>query len=298
MGKFFKRIRNLAILTGGTYLTYKLLAEKLFAAVFKKNDKFDEDYIEHKGWLNSSKRTQVYLKSYDGLKLSGLKIENNETDNYVVMVHGIWSSHSSMIDRAYEFNALGYNILLVDQRAAGNSEGEYYTYGLKESFDLFKWCYYLISGNRKVKIILYGVSMGAATVMQLCRFKLPENIKCIVEDCGFSSLKEQLAHTLQKDYKILKPNIVLSIFENIMYAKFGFKFDDISAKNSLRNNEIPILFIHGTDDDFVPFKMSTILYNSNKGYKKYYPVKDRKHARSFEDKNYYINVNNFIKNFI
>lgn len=295
MSKISNKTKGLALLTTTTLVSYKLFTDKLFNTIFNKNEKINVDDTRYKAWLNNSKRTKVYLKSYDGLKLAALKIENHDTNNYIILVHGIYSNHKFVLDRAYEFDKLGYNLLLIDQRAAGESEGEYYSYGLKESFDVVEWIEYLRSRNNNINIILYGVSMGAATIMQTCRFKLPTNVKCLVEDCGFSTMKDEVSHVLKTDYKIIQPGLVLKLLEMKMYNKFGFKFDDISAKKSLRNNEIPILFIHGCDDNYVPFKMATILYNNNKGYKKYYPVKDKKHAKAHLDPKYYINIDNFIR---
>lgn len=299
MGKKLKTLSTVAIVAGASYTTYKLIAQKLFDYTFKRVNKDDKWEHRHLDWYKASKRTDLKMNSYDGLKLHAVKIENNDTDKYVIMVHGIWSNGNAMIDRAYEFDKLGYNILMVDQRASGESEGKYYTYGFKEGFDINQWINYLVKRNKDCKIMLYGVSMGAATVMQTTNNVLPDNVRCIVEDCGFSSLKEELAHILKKDYKILKPNIVLNFLQLQMSEEIGLKFSDVSAKRVLNDNEIPLLIIHGEDDDFVPFDMAKIIYNNNKGYKKYYPVKNAKHGKAAaNDEKYYQHVNEFAEKFM
>lgn len=296
--KSIKTLGNITLLGASTIIAYKTIADKLFDSVFKKNDQeFKLDTIQL-DFLNKSKTTKVNIKSYDGLNLNGLLIENHKTNNYVILVHGIWSNSNWMVPHAYELDKLGYNILLIDQRASGLSEGNYYTYGFKESFDLINWTNYLINLNKKINIIYFGVSMGAATCMITTNNILPTNVKCIIEDCGFSSMKQELAHVLITKYNVLKPYPVLNIFEGQMYAKLGFKFKDIEPSMALRNNDIPLLIVHGEEDNFVPFKMSKIIYNNQKGIKKYYPVPNSKHACAVHDKKYFVNIDKFIKNFV
>ena len=280
-----------------TYGSYKLLSQNLFDRVFKKRDESNIKDNTFNEWLSKSNVTQVRIKSYDGIKLNSYKIENNNTNDYIILLHGIWSNKTHMYKYAFEFDKLGYNVLLIDQRCCGESEGNYYSYGFKESLDLLRWINYLVTKNNQVNITLFGVSMGASTCMMTTNNYLPSNVKTIISDCGFSSFKEQIEYVLINDYKIIKPDIILKMFEQIMYDRFGFKFKDISCKDALKNNEIPILFIHGEDDDFVPYKMSKILYNNNKGVKKYFTIANKKHAECIYCNKYFDVINNFIKQY-
>ncbi|MDO4197371.1 MAG: alpha/beta hydrolase [Erysipelotrichaceae bacterium] len=281
-----------------TYVSYKAISESLFNKVFKAQrsvGKIDDEYRE---WFTNSKVTKVSIKSFDGLKLYAYKIVNHEDAPFMLMVHGISNNKENMFSRAVEFDKLGYNLLLIDLRACGESEGEYITYGQKESIDILLWCRYLKIKHPNAPVVLYGTSLGAASVMMASSLGLDKNVKCIVEDCGYSSLYEELDYVIRHDYKLNNTKIILNIFNGMMKEKFGITFDDVSPKMSLENNEIPIVFVHGEADELVPFTMATILYNHNKGIKKYYPVADAGHAKSFKNENYFVNIDNFIRNYI
>lgn len=291
-----------AIIIGTTgaisYASYKTISNKLFNDSFKKRKKenvVDQEYID---WFSNSKVEEMTINSLDGLKLYGYDIHNNDSNKYIIAVHGIWSNSSYMYQYGKEFDKFGYNFLLVDQRAAGKSQGKYYTYGFKESFDLLQWIDTLIEKYPDVQICLFGVSMGAATVMMSLKNKLPNNVKCVVEDCGFSSVKEEFDHVLKNDYKISFTSIPLQLLEKSMNDTFGINFEDINVKKSLDNNEIPILFIHGKKDKLVPYEMSLRLYNHNKGEKKFYSVDEAGHTKARYEPNYFKNVHEFISTYM
>ena len=292
--KFPKALAIAGTAAGVSYLTYRQIADQLFQNAFCKKENVIEVDPMYREWLRSSNVLRVNLTSFDGLKLTAYNIRNHEDHRYLIMVHGIWGNKTYLYPSAYQFDQLGYNILLVDQRASGDSQGEYYTYGQKESLDLMQWIDYLRKKDPECRIILFGVSMGAATVMTAAANELPENVCCIVEDCGFSSMKEEIDHIIRKDFKLKYTGPILGILERKMQEKLQMSFDDASPKTCLENNEVPILFVHGEKDDFVPFDMAKILYNHNKGTKKYYPVKDAGHCEARNDPDYYKNIDAFI----
>ncbi|MBQ5805331.1 MAG: alpha/beta hydrolase [Erysipelotrichaceae bacterium] len=293
-----KLIAAIGVTTGISYLSYKLISEEMFKRVFVS--RHHDPYLkpEIKIQIDTFDMKKIQRDSFDGLKLYAEDIHNHAHNRYIIMVHGIWSRRENMYERAVEFDRLGYNVLIVDQRGAGESEGRYYTYGFKESLDLLIWIDYLNSTYNGVQICLYGVSMGAATVMMAAANQLPEAVKCIVEDCGYSSMKEELDHVLRKDYKLAYTGIVLKLIENRMQEEFGMNYEDVNIKKFLENNDIPILFVHGTADEFVPYSMAKILYNHNKGSKKFYPVENAGHTEANTDPDYYRNIDGFIKSYL
>ncbi|MBR4461004.1 MAG: alpha/beta hydrolase [Erysipelotrichaceae bacterium] len=297
------KLKKTAAIVGGTagasYLTYQAISDHMFKRAFNKKKDRDIPVDEKvQTWLDLSVRKTINRVSFDGLKLYGEDIHNHDSNRYMIFVHGIWGDKRFSYPRAYEFDKLGYNVLVIDQRAAGNSEGKYYTYGFKESMDLSLWIDYLVNTYPGVQICLYGVSMGAATVMLSTRNGLPENVKCIVEDCGFSSMEEQFDCVLREDYNLFFTKAILKMLDDRMGNEFGFHFKDVVVKEVLDGNEIPILFIHGEEDKFVPFEMSLRLYNHNKGPKKYYPVSGLAHTEANQDPDYYKNVDEFIKTYL
>ena len=287
-----------AALTGASYVAYRSISEEMMKRIFNRVDVKEIADAEYLDWLASSDAVKVTVSSFDGLKLNAYNIRNHEDNRYIIMVHGKGSNKSRLYPQAREFDALGYNILLIDQRCAGDSEGEYYTYGLKESQDLQIWISYLVNKYPDSKICLYGFSMGAASVMMAAGYQLSDTVRCIVEESGFSSLKEQLVYVLKKDYRLTATSPVLKLVENRMKERFGMCFDDVSAKKCLEENEIPILFIHGEKDELVPFEMAKILYNHNKGEKKFYPLSEAGHGECSQDENYYRNVDSFIRSYM
>ena len=296
--KISKALAVAGTAAGVSYLTYRQIADQLFKNVFCRKEETIEVDRKYQEWIRSSNVLRVKITSFDGLKLCAYNIRNHESHDYLIMVHGIWANKSRMYPYAYEFDQMGYNLLLIDQRAAGDSQGEYYTYGQKESLDLMQWIDYLIAKDSQARIVLFGMSMGAATVMTAAAGKLPENVRCIVEDCGYSSMREELDHVIQRDYGLKYTGAILSIIERKMQEKLQMSFEDASAKKCLESNEIPILFVHGDQDDLVPFQMATILYNHNKGVKKYYPVAGAGHCQAANDPDYYRNINGFIRQYL
>lgn len=296
MPKLFKKIGLVATTATLSYLAYRKISESFFDKVFlsnKTNHEIDDSLAE---WLNKSKYNTIELRSFDGLVLNGLIIENNNTDDYILLSHGWNSCKNDLLDIAYEFDKLGYNLLLIDHRASGLSEGKYHTFGQKESLDILLWCNLLVSKHPNCNIHLYGISMGAASVMMALDLGLPKNVKSCVEDCGYSSLKDELDNVVKRDYKLSSSTIVLKLLENRMKDVLKISFDDVEPKKCLDNNEIPLLIVHGKDDLFVPFEMSKVIYNHNKGYKKYFAVDGAKHAECYKNINYYRVIDQFIKN--
>lgn len=297
MSKFKKSLSLITVLTSISYLTYRQISNALFEKVFKRQDVEIELKEGEEKWFSNSNCKTVSIQSFDGLKLNGYIIKNNDSNQFVLLSHGYGSDSRSMFYDAVHFDELGYNTLIIDHRASGESEGNYHTFGQKESLDILLWCHYLVEQFPNCKIALYGVSMGAASVLMSLALSLPTNVKCCIEDCSYSSLKEELDNTIKLEYKLEHNGIILRLIENRMQKVFGFNFSDAEVKEFIKDNTIPLLIIHGKEDTFVPFEMSKVIYNSNKGVKKYYPIDGAKHAVCHYQANYFKHVNDFISEY-
>ena len=291
--------KRIYLLAGGlgavSFVTYRTISEQMFNSIFSRKKRPEQTEQKYLDWIAASNVDKAAVSSLDGLLLDAYDIHNHDDNKYIILVHGIASSKSFSYERAYEFDKLGYNTLVIDQRAAGDSEGDHYTFGQKESLDILVWIDYLLKKDPAMKIILYGVSMGAATIMMATANDLPDNVCCIIEDCGYSDLKEVFAYRVAEDYKLKFPAPVVKMLENKMRSCFGITMRDISPKKCLESNEIPIMFIHGDQDEVVPFKMALALYNHNKGPKKYYPIKGAGHTKANTNPHYYENIDRFIR---
>lgn len=199
----------------------------------------------------------VFITSFDGLRLHAKFYAASERKAPVqIMFHG----YKSAAERDFcgglrEGIDGGFNVLLVDQRAHGESEGKYLTFGVNERFDCLSWASYAAErfGN-DVKIYLYGISMGAATVLMASALPLPKSVSGIVADCGYTSPKDIIFSVLRDHHVPAAPVYAVACLGARLFC--GFDLDSASAPEALSHSRIPVLFIHGDDDRFVPCRMS------------------------------------------
>lgn len=234
---------------------------------------------EGRRWLEGMPYINVYIKSFDGLRLYGALLENY-SDKIVICVHGFTGSGKkdfTSLAQAYYKN--GYNVLLVDNRAHGQSEGKYVGFGVLDRFDLRNWVKYVINRfGSNVQIFLHGISMGAATVLMASSI-MPKNVRGIIADCGFTSVYEIFEYVLKRDYHLPKfPIIYLTNIMSKIRAGYGYK--DVNTTAEIARSDIPILFIHGENDEFVPLWMTMKNYSHCKAYKELFIVRESEHAES------------------
>lgn len=234
---------------------------------------------EGRRWLEGMPYINVYIKSFDGLRLYGALLENY-SDKIVICVHGFTGSGKkdfASLAQAYYKN--GYNVLLVDNRAHGQSEGKYVGFGVLDRFDLRNWVKYVINRfGSNVQVFLHGISMGAATVLMASSI-MPKNVRGIIADCGFTSVYEIFEYVLKRDYHLPKfPIIYLTNIMSKIRAGYGYK--DVNTTAEIARSDIPILFIHGENDEFVPLWMTMKNYSHCKAYKELFIVKESEHAES------------------
>ena len=198
----------------------------------------------------------------------------------MICVHGFTGSGKkdfASLAQAYYKN--GYNVLLVDNRAHGQSEGKYVGFGVLDRLDLRNWVKYVINRfGSNVQIFLHGISMGAATVLMASSI-MPKNVRGIITDCGFTSVYEIFEYVLKRDYHLPKfPIIYLTNIMSKIRAGYGYK--DVNTTAEIARSDIPILFIHGENDEFVPLWMTMKNYSYCKAYKELFIVRESEHAES------------------
>ena len=254
---------------------------------------------ENKEWLRKQDTKSVYINSFDGLKLHAtfLKSKSN-SDKTVICFHGYTgNSIDDFASLAKFYHKNNFNVLMPDMRAHGKSEGVYIGFGVLDRFDAHRWIKYVMKiTGRNSKILLHGISMGAATVLMSGKLGFPKNVKGIIADCGFTSVYEIFSHILKNQYHIPKYP-VMKITEIITRKRAGYGFNDINTVEALKNINIPILFIHGELDDFVPMWMSKKNYKACIGNKDFLVVKNADHAESYyvDKKVYECTVKEFIE---
>lgn len=243
----------------------------------------DPNAEANKEWFESVGYTDDFMESGDGLLLHAYVLQHKETSpRWVVILHGYGGSGSQMRASARQFYDAGYNVLLPDARGHGDSEGNYIGMGWPERLDVVQWLNRLNSlhGEMNIELALYGASMGGATVMMTAGEVLPGNVVALVEDCGYTSVKDELAYQLKSLFNL--PSFPLLNFADLItQIRAGYSLFDASAVKQLEKATKPMLFIHGSADTFVPAYMLDIVYDAAPVEKEKFLVEGANHGMSY-----------------
>ncbi len=250
---------------------------KIMTKKFVKDNGGEEEHKvqskveENRDWFNSVKPVEYDMINSEGLKLHGYLFPADEkSDVYVVCCHGYTSSgYGDYSLKAKFWHDCGYNVFLVDHRCHGKSEGKWIGFGYHERKDTLEWLEFLKKEfGDDIRFVLHGISMGSATVMMMSGSEeLPSNVKCTVADCGYTSCRDELKYGLNEvahlpDFPFLYTGNIVNKIVN------GYSFNDPNPLESVKYAKVPILFIHGGNDLFVPTRMGKELYEACSNEKK------------------------------
>ncbi len=278
-----KILKILLILTG---IYFFLLIYTIFSSMTRKeHGKLSpirqEKYKKARTWFDRIEKEEITLLSHDKKVLYSdyITSKNSTNKGTLVLVHGYHSipliNFSTMLE--YYYN-LGFNILAVNQRSHAKSEGYLITFGVKEKEDLLLWIDYLVSKGED-NIIVYGVSMGCATSLLAAEIGYPKEVKAIIADCGYTSASEQMKYIIEKKKKM--PSFpFLGPLKLICKYILGFDMDEADVNKNINKIKIPVMFIHGSNDKYVPTCMSKENYMKFKGKKELYITEGTGHALS------------------
>ncbi|MCI1290110.1 MAG: alpha/beta hydrolase [Lactobacillus sp.] len=229
-------------------------------------------------YLQVSKQTWHLERKHCHLQAKWIQTNQHKT---VILLPGYGQRQSAMYQYAYFFAQAGYNVLLVDSSGQGKSGGQV-SFGYQEKRDLQAWAKLVArrAGSNNQTVVL-GVSMRAATALQATSLKLPQ-VKAIVADSAYTSfaaeLKYQAAKTL--NLPIYAQNFIISAANQASVRQDGFSLNQTDARPALRKNKLPILFIHGLADTFVPASMSRANYHADHGAKQLWLVPEAEHIQA------------------
>ena len=199
---------------------------------------------EYTRWLLKDSR-DVSLISDDGLELHAYRVDGSVPHRYAVLCHGYQNNATGMASYGKHLFDLGYTVLLPDARGHGESEGDYIGMGWPERRDVVRWCQQLIAEDPEAEIVLYGVSMGAATVMMASgEADLPVQVRCVIEDCGYTSVWDEFSGQLKELFG-LPPFPVLNAADLVCRIRAGYSITEASALRQVERSVTPTLFIHG-----------------------------------------------------
>ena len=265
------------------------------AFVRKKNETADDIDAKENDFLNEYRpvikeglrfiteqpQGWVYTKSFDGLRLAARYFDVG-THKTVILFHGYRSSANRDFSCAVKLycNA-GFNVLIADQRSHGKSEGRLITFGVKERYDVLSWVnYYMQNIDKNAEIVLGGMSMGATTVLLASGLTLPPNVKGIIADCGFTSPTAIIKKVARQTFHI-NAGFFLPVMDIMCRITGRFGIYGVSTEKALAKTKLPVLFIHGKSDNFVPCEMSRRGYKSAAGEKEILLVDGADHGMSY-----------------
>lgn len=257
---------------------------------------------ENTGFYPNTKQLhQTVLNKQDGKMMDVYAYYVDQGSDKTVMIHGGFRGNwnNGIVTEEYnDFYKAGYNLLFVDSRATGNSGGDYVTYGQYESDDVLYWINQEVRERPSQKILLYGGSMGAATMMSVLAKDIPVNVKGIIDNCGFASIDEQLRFTYSQTVVPALPPAIKNqldiigdqehedLFMGLLkqyYFDQEMHLDPTAALPTIgMSGSLPKLIIHGTADDVVPVSNAQKLYELAGGYKDLLLVEGAGHGKAQE----------------
>ncbi|MCR8635199.1 alpha/beta hydrolase [Paenibacillus sp. N5-1-1-5] len=277
-----------SFLNGNPDLEVKVTAQKPFHSIEE--------------WWRKQAYSEWSLVSNDGIKLHAYYLAADQPSNKTaILAHGYFGKSEQMRELAKMYrDSLGFNVLMPDARGHGRSEGNYIGFGWSERLDYVKWIDRIIEQTgSQAQIVLHGISMGAATVTMTSGEDLPPNVKVIVEDCGYTSVKDQLSYQLKRMYHLPSFPLIQST-SLLTKLRAGYFFGEASALEQVKKSKTPTLFIHGDTDLFVPTQMVYELYENSPTHKKLFIVPGAGHgmARQTNPEAYDQEVARFIGKYV
>lgn len=240
-------------------MLFKLIIKRdnhLGRGVSRKLRKMAKRYkIDYK-WWDKFPNEILSIESEDNLTLYArfLKADNNDK-KIAIVSHGFFANYKDMQTYCKYFYSRGYNVIAVDNRAHGMSQGDVVGMGWLDRLDILKWIDFTIKKfGKDCQIVLFGLSMGGATVCMTCGENLPTNVKCAIADSAYDSVYNEFYYVMRKNLKLPAWSL-LNTFDTYYKLYIGSSLKEQSCVEQVKKSKTPILLIHGTGDNFVPFEM-------------------------------------------
>lgn len=293
----------LTLFIGGSSLVGVLFYNLALNANYSKDIIYaeynDENLNDAQKWLEEkSNYSDKYIESYDKLQLHSYVVSQN-SNKWAIVVHGYGGSGKLMSDKSKYFYDMGYNVLIPDLRGHGKSEGDYIGMGWKDRLDIISWINFIINENPNAEIVLHGTSMGAATVLMTSGENLPSNVKAIVADCAYTSAWDEFSYQLETYLKV-PSSYILNVTNMVTKLKAGYSLKEASALECVKKATVPILYIHGDKDKFVPYSMMDKLYDATNSPKEKLTIEGGEHANSdlVSPFLYWLTVEDFLNQYV
>ena len=285
-----------------TYIMFLLCSRKIevMHKVIDKKIGFElskYDSLIQKGldWMEKTPKKDIYLKTKDNKKIHAIYIDNPKSNAVLILCHGYRSTAKrDVYPSCYNYYKLGLSLLIVDHRTSNLSEGKYITFGNKEAEDLKLWINYIY--KKKKNILLGGVSMGATISLLLANNK---KVKGIIADSAYQNAYEEVGYVVQRSFYMPK-RLVMPMINTYFKIITKTNLKKIDTIEVLKESKVPVFFIHGLDDQFVPVNNSLHNYDSYTGEKKILLVENANHGMGYlvEPEKYIRELKKFISKIV
>lgn len=244
---------------------------------------FLKPWVRSLGRYREMKDTVIYAA--DSTRLHAVYIRAKQpTRNTAVIIHSHRSNAVGMLHIAYLYSHdMGFNVLLPDLRGHGESGGDHIQMGWNDRKDILQWMNVandMFGGD--TRMVVHGISMGAAAAMMVAGEPQPSFVRAYVEDCGYTSVWDEVCYVAKRDYGLSDMPFV-GLASLICKWKYGWSFAQASSVDRLRKVDKPMMFIHGMSDTYVPTEMVYTLYQAKPRNKHIWTVPGVMHARSYHD---------------
>ncbi len=287
---FFLIVPIVVFVYSGEYMLREALQPEVGEYVEQDRiNNYRNEYGFGASWIDSIQASgglrDTFIRNTKGERLHGYYVfADSLTDKTAMLVHGYTDCALKMLFIGYLYHhELGFNIFLPDLHYHGLSDGEYVQMGWLDRLDVLQWIEIadsLFGGN--TQMVVQGVSMGAATTMMVSGEKVPDCVRCYVEDCGYTSVWDEFAGELRNQYNLL-PFPVLFVASALCKLQLGWSFGEASSLRQVKKCKLPMLFIHGEKDDYVPTEMVYRLYEAKSQPKALWIAPGSGHADSYRD---------------
>lgn len=278
-----KIISSLAVLTavaGGIGAINTFVSKMTQTLLYRYHkDEYKEGKLETRYQGKS-----IYIKNKQGIRLRGVLIEEEKANKTIIILHpfGLQAEDMSLFVPFFKKRIANVNVLVIDACAHGQSDGYIRGFGIRDVEDVTSWVAYVQKEyGQEHAIILYGKETGANTILNAAGKHTIKGIKAIISDGAYTSAYDILGERLVKDYKVVKFPI-LSLLKRKIQREVKMNIKESSVDN-VKHNDIPTLYVHTKNDDFVPLPHVYALYNANRGKKDLFILKDERYVYELEE---------------
>ncbi len=265
------------------HMTPSIKTKKLFSGC-RDLERIESLCVENARVLENGNCQGVEIRGRGGSRLAGHLHISKSPKRVIIAMHGwrtTWARDFGGVSSFWHNN--GCNVLYAEQRGHNNSEGDYISFGIMERFDCLDWARFVNRqmGCGELPVYLCGVSMGAATVLMSAGLDLPENVAGIIADCGFTSPHDIFKHVVNKNLHCPYSGLTVRDIDRLCKKRMNVSLGSYSTVEAMKHCRVPVLFVHGTDDRFVPIEMTYNNYLACAAPKRLFVVPGADHGMSY-----------------